>query len=66
MELKGHYSDFRQLGAELYAISVDAPAVSKGFVDSKRFVDKEGVQFPVLSDLSQETIKAYGVLRPNS
>ena len=62
MELKGHYSDFRQLGAELDTISVDAPAVSKGLVDSERFVDKEGVQFPVLSDLSHETIKAYGVL----
>ena len=62
MELKGHYSDFRQLGAELYTISVDKPAVSKAFVDSKKFVDKEGVQFPVLSDLSHETIKAYGVL----
>ena len=57
MELQTHYSDFRQLGAELYAISVDAPAVSKAF-----FVDVKGVQFPVLSDLSHETIKAYGVL----
>ena len=60
--MKGHYSDFRQLGAELYAISVDAPAVSKGFVDSEKFVDKEGVEFPVLSDQSKETIRAYGVL----
>ena len=57
MELQKHYSDFRELGAELYTISVDKPAVSKAF-----FVDDQAVQFPVLSDQSKETITAYGVL----
>ncbi len=57
MELKGHYSDFRQLGAELYAISVDKPAVSKAF-----FVGEVAVEFPILSDEDLVTIKAYGVL----
>ena len=61
MELQKHYSDFRELGAELYTISVDKPAVSKAF-----FVDEEGVQFPVLSDQSKETITAYGVLSINN
>ena len=57
MGLQKHYFDFQELGAELYAISVDAPAVSKAF-----FVEVEGVQFPILSDQSWETIRAYGVL----
>ena len=56
MELQQHYSDFRELGAELYTISVDKPAVSKAF-----FVGEHAVEFPVLSDRSLETIKAYGV-----
>ena len=55
MELQRHYSDFRQLGAEMYAISVDAP------VGSKVFVNNNGLEFPVLSDQSRETIMAYGV-----
>jgi hypothetical protein len=55
--LQKHYFDFQELGAELYAISVDAPEVSKAF-----FVDGEGVQFPILSDQSRETIRTYGVL----
>ena len=56
MELQKHYSDFRELGAELYTISVDKPAVSKAF-----FVGEHAVEFPVLSDQSLETIRAYGV-----
>jgi hypothetical protein len=55
--LQKHYFRFRELGAELYAISVDSPAKSKAF-----FVDGEGVQFPILSDQSRETIRTYGVL----
>ena len=54
--MQRHYSDFLEAGAELYAISVDAPAESRAF-----FVDTHGVRFPVLSDQSRETIKAYGV-----
>ncbi|MCH8295219.1 peroxiredoxin family protein [Candidatus Poribacteria bacterium] len=56
-ELQKHYSKFRSLGAEMYGISVDAPDVSKRLV-----VQRLGVQFPILSDRSRETIKAYGVL----
>ena len=40
----------------MYAISVDSPAVSKAFFRPK------GVQFPILSDESRATIKAYDVL----
>ena len=57
MGLQKHYFDFQELGAELYAISVDAPEVSKAF-----FVEVKGVQFPILSDQSKQTIRAYGVL----
>ena len=55
--MQRHYSDFRELGAELYTISVDPPEVSKAEV-----VQGLGAQFPVLSDQNRETIKAYGVL----
>ena len=55
MELQRHYSGFRQLGAEMYAISVDAPA------GSKVFINNNGLEFPVLSDQSRETIMAYDV-----
>lgn len=54
--MQRHYSDFRQLGAELYTISVDAPEVSK-----REVVQGLGAKFPVLSDQSRDTIRAYGV-----
>lgn len=54
--MQRHYSDFRELGAELYAISVDAPEVSKQAV-----VQGLGAQFPVLSDQSREIIRTYGI-----
>ena len=57
MELQQHYSNFRELGAELYTISADAPAASKAF-----FVGGHSVEFPILSDEDLVTIKAYGVL----
>ena len=55
--MQRHYSDFRELGAELYTISVDPPEVSK-----REIVHGLDAQFPVLSDQNRETIKAYGVL----
>ena len=54
--MQRHYSDFRELGAELYTISVDPPEVSK-----REVVQGLGVQFPVLSDQSRGTIMDYGV-----
>lgn len=54
--MQRHYSDFRELGAELYTISVDPPEVSK-----RELVQGLGVQFPVLSDQSRDTIRDYGV-----
>ena len=55
-ELQQYYSQFRALGAEMYGISVDAPDVSK-----RQIVQRLGVQFPILSDQTRETIKAYDV-----
>lgn len=54
--MQRHYSDFQQLGAELYTISVDAPEVSK-----REVVQGLGAQFPVLSDQNRNTIMDYGV-----
>lgn len=54
--MKPHYSEILKLGAELYVISVDAPAKSKAQV-----VQALGIQFPVLADEGKQTIRAYGV-----
>jgi peroxiredoxin Q/BCP len=40
-------------------VSVDKPA------DNKAFAEKEGADFPILSDPGKEVAKAYGVLMPN-
>lgn len=46
---------FRSHGAELVAISVDPPATSA------ELAKKLGVTFPLLSDESRATIRAFGV-----
>lgn len=43
-------------GAAVFAISVDDAATNR------RFAESLGLDFPVLSDASKETAKAYGVL----
>ena len=54
--MRDNYREFQRLGAELYVISVDAPAKSKAQV-----VQARGIQFPVLADEGKQTIRAYGV-----
>lgn len=46
---------FRSHGAELVAVSVDPPATSA------ELAKKLGVTFPLLSDESRATIRAFGV-----
>ncbi len=48
------YSDFRALGAEVVGISADPPE------SQRRFAEKLGVPFPLLSDPEAEVIRAYG------
>lgn len=47
-------------GAALFAVSVDDAATNK------RFAESLGLDYPVLSDASKETAKAYGVLNPSN
>jgi thioredoxin-dependent peroxiredoxin len=51
---KGHL--IRQLGAKYFMASVDPVA------DNAGFADKEKADFPILSDPTKATAKAYGVL----
>jgi len=46
-------------GAAVFAISVDDAATNRKFAESL------GLDYPILSDASKATAKAYGVLNPN-
>lgn len=48
-----------QLGAGVVAISVDSPFANKGFAE------KNGLNFPVLSDYKREVVKKYGIVLQN-
>ncbi|MBI2184835.1 MAG: peroxiredoxin [Thaumarchaeota archaeon] len=48
-----------QLGANIVAISVDSPFANKGFAE------KNGLNFPLLSDYNRETISRYGIVLKN-
>ncbi len=48
-------ASFESLDAQVLGISVDPPMAQKAFAD------QNGVNFPVLSDLHHDAIKAYGV-----
>lgn len=48
----------KPLDVAYFTASVDKPE------DNKKFADKVGADYPILSDPTKETAKAYGVLRP--
>ena len=48
-------ASFESLNAQVLGVSTDPPMAQKAFAD------QNGVNFPVLSDLHHEAIKAYGV-----
>ncbi len=48
-------ASFNDLDAEVLGLSVDAP-FSNG-----AFAEKNGINFPILSDYARETVRAYGV-----
>ncbi len=52
-------SDFNDLNATVIAISVDAP------FSNAAFAKQNEINFPILSDYSRETVKAYGVALPD-
>jgi peroxiredoxin len=49
---------------KLYAISVDAPDVSKTFAEKIASDGKGAVNFPILSDPNHKIIDAYGLRDP--
>jgi peroxiredoxin len=50
-------SEFNDLNARVYGISVDSP------FSLKAFAEKNGIQFPLLSDFNKKASASYGVLR---
>jgi glutaredoxin-dependent peroxiredoxin len=52
------FSSYRDLGADVYGISVDSPYVNAQFAAAC------GADFPLLSDFNREAARAYDVLRP--
>jgi peroxiredoxin len=60
-DLNEEIARFHELGAEVVAISADAPELT-----SRRFARYGAFAFPVLSDPDKEVAKAYGVYTPAS
>lgn len=54
--VRDDWDRWEELGAEVYAISVDSPFVAR------KFREEHGLPFPVLSDFNKEVSRRYGVL----
>jgi len=54
--VRDNISKFKEAGIEIFGISVDSKEKIKSFIDSY------SLNFPLLSDETRETSKAYGVL----
>jgi peroxiredoxin len=52
------WSRWEALGADVLAISVDSPFVTR------KFAGETGARFPILSDFNKDAASAYGVLYP--
>lgn len=52
------WSEFSRLGVEVFGISVDSVSTQK------RFAEKYGAKFKLLSDKERSVSRSYGVLRP--
>jgi len=59
-ELAKHYNEIQDLGAEVLAASVDSPFTHMAWYETEPQLKE--VAFPVMSDLTHEVGKAYGVL----
>jgi len=49
------WSEWRDLGARVFGVSVDSPFVTE------RFREEQGLPFPVLSDFNRNVTRDYGV-----
>lgn len=57
------YDQFRELGAEIYAVSTDTQFTHKAWHDTSESIRK--VQFPMLADKTGYLSEAFGVLNPD-
>lgn len=57
VEFNQYYSEFRDLGVEIVAVSADSREVLA------RFAEKLGTCFPMVSDENREIISSFGVMK---
>lgn len=62
LDMAENYGRFRDLGAEVYAVSTDTQFTHKAWHDSSESIAK--VQFPMLADKTGYLSEAFGVLNP--
>lgn len=56
MQLQEHLESFRQAGIGLVAITYDSPELQQAFID------RVGLQYPLISDIGAATMTALGIL----
>ncbi len=62
VDMADNYDKFRQLGAEVYAVSTDTQFTHKAWHDTSESIAK--VKFPMLADKTGKLSEAFGVLNP--
>ncbi len=63
LDMAENYDKFRELGAEVYAVSTDTQFTHKAWHDSSESIGK--VRFPMLADKTGYLSEAFGVLNPD-
>ena len=56
MELQSRYQALRRTGLELAVLTYDTSDIQRAYAE------RQGLEFPLLSDVGSETIKRYGIL----
>jgi peroxiredoxin len=56
VQLQSRLSNFQQAGIAVAALTYDAPALQK------KFIDKYAIDYPVLSDIGAASVTSLGVL----
>lgn len=62
-DLQAHYPKFKKMGVEIVSVSTDTHFTHMGRAMQSPSIKK--IQYPMLSDASQEISDAYGVLQEN-
>lgn len=63
LDMAENYDKFRELGAEVYAVSTDTQFTHKAWHDSSESISR--VKFPMLADKTGHLSEAFGVLNPD-